>query len=128
RLATIDASRVALALGDWVVLVDVATRKVQKRVRVRAKVCAMAADAEWVVAGLEDGWVQAVRVDAGEARGAFEAHSEALCAVALGKGALFTSAEDGLVRAWDRSKLAASSRPTSPVTAIASRADLVAVG
>jgi hypothetical protein len=128
RLSTVDSARVALALGDWVVLVDVVTRKVQKRIRVRAKVNAMAADAEWIVVGLEDGWVQAVKVDAAEPRGAFEAHPGEVSAVALGKGALFTAGPDGLVRAWDRSRLAASSRASSPVTAIASRADLVAAG
>ncbi len=128
RLATIDPTRVVLALGEWVVLVDATTRKVIKRVRVRAKVTSLAADAKWIVAGLADGGLQAIEIEVGEPRGAFHAHEGSISGIALGKTLVFTADAAGLVRAWDRAGLAASARAASPVSAIASRGNLVAVG
>ena len=128
RLACIDAGRVVLALGDWLVWIDVATKKTLRRVRAREKVTVLAADAEWVVAGTECGWVQAFASDSGEPGGAFEAQEGGVTALALGKKTLFTGGLAPVVRAWPRSTLDVAKRAASPVRALASRGDLVVVG
>lgn len=128
RLAVIDAGRVVLALGDWLVWIDVATKKTIRRVRARDKVTALAADASWVVAGTEGGWVEAFASDTGEPGGSFEAHEDAVVALALGKKTLFSSANSPAVRAWPRAKLDASTKSVSPVTALAARGGMSAVG
>lgn len=128
RLAAIDAGRIVLALGDWLVWIDVATKKTIRRVRAREKVTALAADAEWVVAGTDGGWVQAFAADSGEPGGTFEAQEGGVTALALGKRTLFTGGKSPVVRAWPRAKLDVAKRASSPVTALASRGDLVAVG
>jgi hypothetical protein len=131
RLACIDAARVVLALGDWLVWIDVATKKTIRRVRTRDKVTALAADAQWVVAGTDTGWVQAFAADSGEPGAVFEAQDGGVIALALGKKTLFTSGAGGKkpgVRAWPRASLDVAKRAASPVTALAARGDLVAVG
>lgn len=128
RLAVIDAGRVVLALGDWLVWIDVATKKTIRRVRAREKVTALAADATWVVAGTEAGWVQAFASDTGEPGGAFEAQEGGVTALALGKKTLFTGGKKPSVRAWPRAKLDVAKTTTSPVTALSACGDLVAVG
>jgi hypothetical protein len=128
RLAAIDAGRIVLALGDWLVWIDVATKKTIRRVRAREKVTALAADAEWVVAGTDAGWIQAFASDSGEPGGAFEAQEGGVAALALGKRTLFTGGTDPVVRAWPRANLDVEKRTSSPVTALASLGDLVAVG
>jgi hypothetical protein len=128
RLTVIDAGRVVLALGDWLVWIDVATKKTLRRVRVREKVTALAADATWVVVGTEAGWVQAFSSDTGEPGGAFEAHEGGVTALALGKKTLFTGGETPTVCAWPRAKLELATKKASPVTALAARGEIVAVG
>ncbi|MDB4996659.1 MAG: WD-repeat protein [Myxococcaceae bacterium] len=131
RLACIDAARVVLALGDWLVWIDVATKKTIRRVRARDKVTAFAADAQWVVAGTDTGWVQAFAADSGEPGAVFEAHDGGVVALALGKKTLFTGGAGGKkpgVRAWPRASLDVAKRAAAPVTALAARGDLVAVG
>lgn len=131
RLACIDPTRVVLALGEWLVWIDVATKKTIRRVRVRDKVTALAADAEWVVAGTDTGWVQAFASASGEPGGSFEAQDGGVRALALGKKTLFSGGSGGkkpAVRAWPRASLDVAKRTSSPVTAVASRGDLVAVG
>jgi hypothetical protein len=131
RLACIDPARVVLALADWLVWIDVATKKTIRRVRARDKVTALAADAEWVVAGTDTGGVQAFASASGDPGGAFEAHEGGVVALALGKKTLFSgggAGKDAGVRAWPRASLDVAKRSASPVTALAARADLVAVG
>jgi outer membrane protein assembly factor BamB len=131
RLACIDPARVVLALGDWLVWIDVATKKTIRRVRARDKVTALAADAEWVVAGTDTGWVQAFSSDSGEPGAVFEAQEGGVIALALGKKTLFSGGSAGRetgVRAWSRASLDVTKRAASPVTALAARGDLVAVG
>ncbi len=131
RLACIDAARVVLALGDWLVWIDVATKKTIRRVRARDKITALAADAEWVVAGTDTGWILAFAAESGEPGGTFEAHDGGVRALALGKKTLFSGGNAGKkapVRAWPRATLDVAKRAASPVTAVAARGDLVAVG
>jgi hypothetical protein len=134
RLAAIDAGRVVLALGDWLVWIDVATKKTIRRVRARDKVTALAADAEWVVAGTDTGWVMAFASATGEPGASFDAQEDGVLALALGKKTLFSGGSGGsggkksAVRAWPRAGLDVAKRAASPVTAIAARGDLVAVG
>jgi hypothetical protein len=128
RLAIIDAARVVLALGDWLVWIDVATRKTIRRVRVRDKVTALGADAEWVVCATDTGWIQAFSADSGEAGGAFETEQGKLSALALGKKTLFTGGEKPAVRAFGRAQLDVAQRASAPVTALSSRGDLIAAG
>ena len=131
RLACIDPARVVLALGDWLVWIDVATKKTIRRVRAREKVTALAADAAWVVAGTDAGWVQAFSSDSGDPGAAFEAQEGGVVALALGKKTLFSGGSAGRepgVRAWPRASLDVAKRAAAPVTALAARGDLVAVG
>lgn len=129
RLARVDANHVVLALGEWLVLVNAQEHKVVRRVRAAAKVVSVAADADWIVAGLEDGRVQVVQVASGEPRLELAAHApRGVRAVALAKTTLYTAGADGRVKAWDRTGFEAGARARAPVTAIASRGSLVAVG
>ena len=116
RLAPIDAGRVVLALGDWLVWIDIATHKTIRRVRARDKVTALGADASWVVCATDTGWVQAFSADTGEPGGAFETEQGKLTALALGKKTLFTGGEQPAVRAFPRAKLEVASATVSPVT------------
>jgi hypothetical protein len=128
RLACIDAGRVVLALGEWLVWIDLATKKTIRRVRARDKVTSLGADAQWVVAGTETGWIQAFESDTGEPGGSFEAQEGGVIALALGKKTLFTGGKRPSVRAWPRSSLEGAKKSLAPVTALASRGDLVAIG
>ncbi len=129
RLAHVDANVVVLALGEWLVWIDAATRKTVRRVRARAKVLDIAADPDHVIVAVEGGCVQAFRSATGEPRASFASDDGELCAVALGAEALFTmSAETSAVRSLDRKGLEVTVRPASPITAIAARGGLVAVG
>jgi hypothetical protein len=130
RLACIDAARVVLALGDWLVWIDVATKKTIRRVRARDKVTALASDATWVVAGTDSGWVQAFASDSGEAGGTFEGveGDGGVTALALGKKTLFSAGRTAAVGAWPRAKLELAKRVVAPVTALASSGDLIASG
>lgn len=127
KVAALEGSRFALGLGDWLVIVDAAKEKVFRRTRLRGPVCALAANERHVLAGLEDGWVQMVDALTGEARGALEAHLGPVRAVALSKGTFYSVAGDE-VRAWDDTLLSRAPTAVSPVTALASRGGLVAVG
>ncbi|HVJ93785.1 MAG TPA: hypothetical protein VM580_28495, partial [Labilithrix sp.] len=131
RLALIDGGIVVLALGEWLVWIDAATRKTVRRVRARAKVVEIAADSELVTVALEDGYVQAFRAATGEPRAAFAAHDGSVAAMALGPGALYTLSEGGgadAVRVCDRHSLDVTVRTSAPVSALAARGDLAAVG
>ncbi len=127
HLAAIEGSRFALALGEWLVIVDAAKEKVFRRTRMRARVSALAASDRRVVVGLEDGWVQMVDPLTGEARGALEVHRTPVRSVALTKGVFFTSSENE-VSAWDEALLSGAPVAASPVTALAARGALAAVG
>lgn len=126
RLVGLGRAEAVLALGEWLVWIDAGTRKTVRRVRARAKVRAVAAAGDWVVAGCEDGWVQSFQAGTGEARAAFEAHAGEVVAVALGGGGVLTLSADGEVRGWDRGALQSEVRVTAPVTALAARADVAA--
>lgn len=128
RLARVDANHVVLALGEWLVLVNAVEHKVVRRVRAAAKVETVCADADWIVAGLDDGRVQVVHVATGEPRLELAAHAKTVRAVALTKTSLYTAGADGRVKAWDRTGFEAGARARAPVTAIASRGTLVAAG
>lgn len=128
RLARVSPTHVVLALGDWLVLVDAQSAKVEKRIRVEAKVTALAADAEFVAAGLEDGAVQIVQISSGEQRLRLAAHPRPISGVVLARNALYTSAVEGAVRSWPRRGFEAGGRARAPITAMASRGTLVAAG
>jgi hypothetical protein len=133
RLAVIGPAgglpaRVVLALGDWLVWIDVATQKTIRRVRVRDKVTALAADAEWVVCATDTGWIQAFSSDSGEPGAAFDTEQGRLSALALGKKTVFTGGLNPAVRAFPRVQLDVAKQTSSPVTALSARSDLVAVG
>jgi len=128
RLAVIDAGRLVLGLGDWLVWIDVVTKKTLRRVRAKDRVTSLAADGEWVAAGLADGSVQIFRAEDGEPGASFDAHEGGVAVLALGKKALFTAGVSGPVRAFPRTSLGAARRVASPVTALAARGDLVATG
>ena len=133
RLAAIPATggapaRVVLALGDWLVWIDLATKKTIRRVRARDKVTALVADGEWVVCATDTGWIHAFESDTGEPGGAFEAEQGALTSLALGKKTLFSGGQEPAVRAFSRARLDIAQRASAPVTSLASRGDLVAIG
>jgi hypothetical protein len=128
KLTAIDANRVVLGLGDWLVWIDVATRKTIRRVRARDAIKALTADAEWVVCGTETGWVQAFAADSGEPTAQFEAEHDELTSLALGKKALFTGGVEPAIMAFPRSKLEASKRAPLPITALAAHGTIVATG
>ena len=67
RLAPLDGNKVALALGEWVVIVDVAAQKVVRRSRARGEIVSFAASESRLVAGLKDGWVQLFDTFTGDA-------------------------------------------------------------
>ena len=127
KLVPLEGSRFALGLGEWLVIVDAAKEKVFRRARLRGKVSALAANDRHVLVGLDDGWVQVVDALTGETRGALEVHSSPVRAVALHKGVFFTGAGDE-VRAWDDALLSGAPIAASPVTALAARGALAAVG
>ncbi|MBX3199342.1 MAG: PQQ-binding-like beta-propeller repeat protein [Labilithrix sp.] len=128
RLVHVDAGVVVLALGDWLVWIDASTRKTVRRVRARAKVVELAADGDHVVAAVDDGFVQAFRAGTGEPRAALAVHDEAAVAIALGPAALFTMSSEGAVRAAGRESLDVATRVASPVSSIAARGSVAAVG
>jgi len=133
RLAAIPAhegapARVVLALGDWLVWIDLATKKTIRRVRARDKVTALVADGEWVVCATDTGWVHAFASDSGEPGGAFVTEQGAITSLALGKNTLFSGGANPAVRAFPRAKLDLAKRASAPVTSLAARGDLVAVG
>jgi hypothetical protein len=130
RLAHVNACIVVLALGEWLVWIDAATRKTVRRVRARAKVVEISADDEHVAIGVEGGFVQAFRSATGEPRASFSAHDEGVTAVALGAGVLFTMGASGVdsVRACDRQTLDVTVRAASPISSISARGSLAAVG
>lgn len=130
RLAHIDAGIVILALGEWLVWIDATTRKTVRRVRARAKVVEISADAEHVAVAVEDGFVQAFRAATGEPRASFAAHDDGVAGLALGPDALYTMSggDAGEVRACERQTLDVTVRAASPVCAIAARGKLAAVG
>ncbi|MDF2695089.1 MAG: WD-repeat protein [Labilithrix sp.] len=129
RLAHVDACIVVLALGEWLVWIDTATRKTVRRVRARGKVLAIAADKAHVVVAVEDGHVQAFRASTGEPRASFAAHEGGATEIALGADALFTMGGDGAdVRACDRQSIEVTVRAASPVSSIASRGAIAVVG
>jgi hypothetical protein len=73
--------------------------------------------------------VQAFSSDTGEPGASFQAHEGgSVAAVALGKKTLFTGGLASTVRAFARSKLEVAREASSPVTALAARGELVAVG
>lgn len=133
RLAPIAASgghpaRVVLSLGEWLVWIDVTTQKAVRRVRARDNVTALGADAEWVVCATESGWVQAFSADCGEPGGAFEPEQGKITSLALGRKTLFVGGTHVAVRAFARAHLAAEKRMSLPVTALAARGRLLAIG
>lgn len=129
RLASIDAARVAISLGEWLVIVDGASQKVVRRTRARGPIVSLAATDKRVVVGIADGWVQAFDAFTGEARGAIEAHGEPVtCVTTAGTSIVSATKQSSLVRSWDESALQATARGGAPVTALAARGPLVAVG
>ena len=130
RLAHVEGCVVILALGEWLVWIDAGTRKTIRRVRARSKVTAIAADPAHVVVAVEEGFVQAFRASTGEPRASFAAHEDGVEAIALGGDVLFTMGTAGAdsVRVYDRQTLDVAVRTASPVSSIAARGGIVAVG
>jgi outer membrane protein assembly factor BamB len=127
HLAAIEGNRFALGLGEWLLIVDAAKETVFRRTRLRDKVAALAATDRWVLLGLEDGSVQRVDPLTGETRGVLAVHPTPVRSVALGKGVFFSSSGTE-VRAWDEALLSGAPVAASPVTALAARGALAAVG
>jgi hypothetical protein len=127
RLVHVDGTVVVLALGDWLVWIDAATRKTVRRVRARAKVREMTADGEHVAVFVEDGFIQAFRATSGEPRGTFAAEDPEVSGLALGGAELFMLGTDG-VRASDRRTLEAASPAASPVSSVTARGLLAIAG
>jgi len=128
RLAPLEGSRFALALGEWLVIVDAAKEKVFRRTRLRARATAVGASERRVVVGLDDGWIQTVDPLTGDVRGAHHVHRAPLRAVAMGKGVVLTAAAHEPVRAWDEARLSGATPSASPTTALAARGSLLATG
>lgn len=126
-LVALGRSELVMALGDWLVWIDARTRKTIRRVRARAKVTAVAAMQELVIAGCEDGHVQAFRAATGEPRASSSAHEAPLAGLALG-ASLFTTDGEGSLRAWDRAALDVAPHAAAPVTALFATGDLVVAG
>jgi hypothetical protein len=129
RLAHVDGVVVVLALGEWLVWIDASTRKPLRRVRARAKILDVSADAEHVVIAVDDGGVQVFRSKSGDPRASLD--GERVDEVALGSSTLFTlNAVDAEpdVRARERQALDVSVRSASPVNCIATRGSVAAVG
>jgi WD40 repeat protein len=128
HLAAVEGSRFALGLGDFLVIVDAAKEKVFRRTRMRAKVTSLAANERRVLVGLDDGWIQVVDPLTGDARGALETHRTAVRAVGFGKGVVLTAAQAEPLRVWDEAQLSGAPVASSPVSSLAARGALVAVG
>jgi hypothetical protein len=128
RLSLAGKERALLALGEHVVVVDTTTMKVVRRVKARARIILLASDAEGGVVGFEDGFVQGVDVQAGEAGAPLPLHPEKpVHAFVLGKTTLFTTCGKE-VRAWDRAVLGMAAESKSPITAISAVGPLVVAG
>ena len=128
RLAHVDGEVVVLALGEWLVWVDATTRKTVRRVRAQSKVQAVAADAEHVVAAVEDGLVQTFRAATGEPRASFNADPNGIAAIALTAASLFTLGSADEVRACDRSTLDVAVKAASPIASLAIKGSIAAAG
>lgn len=126
HLCSLPGQRFAMALGDWLVIVDVAKEKVFRRTRMRAKVSALAANERRAVAGLEDGWVHAIEVLTGEIRSTAQVHSGPVRALAVNADGACSIAED--VRGWELSALAGTTTLSTPVTSVFARGSLLAIG
>ena len=128
RLAHIDAEIVVLALGEWLVWIDATTRKTVRRVRAQSKVQAVAADADHVVAAVEDGLVQTFRASSGEPRASFTADPNGVSAIALTGAALFTLGSADEVRACDRTTLDVAIKAAAPVASLCAKGSLAVAG
>jgi hypothetical protein len=134
RLAHVDGGIVILALGEWLVWIDAATRKTVRRVRARGKVLEIAADSDHAAVAVEGGFVQAFRARTGEPGASFAAHEagDDVTAIALGSDALFTLGNSGVgsdaLRSFDRQTLDVTVRAASPICCIAARRNLAVVG
>jgi hypothetical protein len=128
RLTACSDHELVLAMGEWLVWVSVADRKVVRRVRARAKVTSLAADDELVVAGCEGGWAQAFRAGSGEPCGAFSAHPDEIAAIAVGPSAIFTAGTAGTIRAWEREAVDTPASAAVPITSLHAQGSLVAAG
>jgi hypothetical protein len=127
KLATLEGSRFAMTLGEWLVIVDVAKEKVFRRTRLRSKAGAIATNERRIVVGLADGWVQAVEALTGEIRASASVHESAVRALAItGEGALSLATDD--IRGWQLAALSGSPVAAAPITALASQAATIAVG
>lgn len=132
RLVHVDANVVVLALGEWLVWIDAATRKTVRRVRARAKVRELAADAEHVVVAVEDGLLQAFRAGSGEPRASIPAPDGCgdVLGVALGSQTLHVLGSGGsaTLRSFERQSLDATTRTASPICCLAARGNVCAAG
>jgi len=127
HLETVDDARVAVAFGDWVIVIDVTSEKIVRRIHARARVVALAANDKRIAVGLEDGWLQVFDAFTCSPRAAAQVHAGPVIGVAMADGSLFTAARGGPIRAWDEAALS-SSPPGAPITAVAARGALVAFG
>jgi WD40 repeat protein len=128
HLAHVDGEIVVLALGEWLVWIDATTRKTVRRVRAASKVQAVAADADHVVAAVEDGLVQTFRAASGEPRASFNADPNGIGGIALSSSALFTLGSADEVRACDRTTLDVTVKAAAPVASLAVRGNVAAAG
>jgi hypothetical protein len=123
-LVHVDGNVAVLSLGEWLVWIDAASRKTIRRVRARSKVVALAADASFVVAAVEDDVVQSFQATTGEPLATFG--GEGVRAIVLGATELFMLAGE-TVRACERALLGAAQKVASPTAAVAARGSLAAL-
>jgi outer membrane protein assembly factor BamB len=126
RLAAVGGDKAVLALGEWLVWVDGATRKTVRRVRAREKVTALDTDGTWLVVGCEDGGVQAFDAATGEVLATFDAHKGPVVTVAVAAARIFAGDARGAVASWGRADVAHAPHVAAPVTALAAQGDIVA--
>jgi PQQ-like domain len=128
HLAHLEGARFALALSEWLVIVDAAKEKVFRRTRLRSKASALATTERRAILGLEDGWVQTVDALTGEIRSAIQVHDAPIRALAVAGGLLVSAAARGPLRAWDEALIYGSQTTVAQITAIAARGEMLALG
>lgn len=127
RIAGLGRYEAVLALGDWLVWIDLKTRKVARRVRARGKITAIDGDTDLVVVGCEDGWLQTFKAASGEPRAAFRSNEAPVVAVVLGDRHVFaTDGEE--VCAFERHTASSVPKIADPITSMAGAGDIVAAG
>jgi outer membrane protein assembly factor BamB len=118
HLVALEGSRFALAMGDWLVILDAAKEKVFRRTRARAQISAMDVSSRRIVLGLVDGSVQSVDPLTGDVRETYSTGTQRVACIKVHAGSWVTVAGN-VIAAWDETSLQgpASVRRPAPPTA-----------